>query len=224
MTMGPPIRLSPWRGPIRCRPSTIQVTRGRCRRRRRTAGARSTWPCSRRRAPPFRPFPSPCCRPSGATGSSTPPRRPARPSTTSRSHCLRRSPGSVARAPSCGWGRAGTSRWCCGRCWSVRRRAASRRRWCRCASCSLRSTPSRPTTTLPARSSPRRRSASLPTPSRPIRAVSCCGATIRRHGCALTPCARPGCRPGRRARCRSAKLRWEGAQRGRAHAASIALP
>ena len=50
----------------------------------------------------------------------------------------------------------------------------------------------------PARSSPRRRSASSPTPSRPIRAASCCGATIRRHGCAPTPCARPGCRPGRR--------------------------
>ena len=84
-----------------------------------------------------------CCRPSGATGSWTPPTRPARPPTTSRSRCSPPWPVSAARAPSCGWGRAGTSRWCCGRCWSVRRRAASRRRWRRCASCWPRSMPKR---------------------------------------------------------------------------------
>ena len=72
------------------------------------------------------------------------------------------------------------------------------------------------TTMRRARLSPRRRSARSPTPSRPIRAASCCGATIRRRGCTPMPCARRGCRPGRRRRCRSGKAR--------ASAASTASP
>ena len=108
------------------------------RRRRPAGGARSTPPSWRGRAWRSRPFPRMCFRLSGAAGSPTPPDRPARPPPTSRRPCWRRCPASAAPAPSSASRRPGRSRWCCGRPWSAVRRAASRRRWRRCAPCSPR--------------------------------------------------------------------------------------